>query len=61
MTTNCYSRWSLTQDQIYNIISTAMQANIPQYAGYAHKLQYPSEFIPIMLRDIADTSEENSL
>ena len=36
-----------------------MQFTAQKYADYANELQYPSEFIALMLRDIADDFEEN--
>ena len=37
-----------------------MQGTAQQYAKYATKLQCPPAFIALMLRDIADTFEENA-
>ena len=54
------ARWSPTEDQINNIIIPAMQGTAQQYAAYANELQCPPEFIALMLRDIADTFEENA-
>ena len=59
MTENCETKWSPTEDQINNIIIPAMQRTAHQYAKYASELQRPPAFIAIMLRDIADTFEEN--
>ena len=39
----------------------AMQRTAQQYAGYANELKCLPEFIALMLRDIADTFEENAL
>ena len=61
MTEKCEKEWSPTEDQIDNIIIPAMQATAQQYAKYAGELQCPPEFIALMLRDIADTFEENSI
>ena len=36
-----------------------MQGTAQQYAKYASELQCPPPFIALMLRDIADTFEEN--
>ena len=60
MTEKCEAEWSPTEDQIENIIIPAMQRTAQQYIAYANELQCPSEFIALMLRDIADTFEENS-
>tara|TARA_Y100001968_G_scaffold326810_1_gene370604 strand:- start:2677 stop:2889 length:213 start_codon:yes stop_codon:yes gene_type:complete len=60
MTEKCEAKWSPTEDQIDNIIIPAMQGTAKQYAIYANQLQCPPEFIALMLRDIADTFEENS-
>ena len=59
MTEKCKTNWSPTQDQIDNIIIPAMQVTAQQYANYANELQCPPAFIALMLRDIADTFEEN--
>ena len=61
MTENCGTQWSPTEDQIDNIIIPAMQGTAQQYANYASELQCPPAFIALMLRDIADTFEENSI
>ena len=55
------NKWSPTEDQIDNIIIPAMQGTAQQYAKYANDLQCPPAFIALMLRDIADTFEENSI
>ena len=60
MTGKCEAKWSPTDEQIDNIIIPAMQGTAQQYAGYANVLKCPPEFIALMLRDIADTFEENS-
>ena len=49
------------EDQIDNIIIPAMQGTAQQYAKYAIELQCPPSFIALMLRDIADTFEENTI
>ena len=59
MTEECEGKWSPSQDQIDNIIIPAMQRTAQQYADYAIELKCPPEFIALMLRDIADTFEEN--
>tara|TARA_B100000700_G_scaffold64309_1_gene70909 strand:+ start:465 stop:677 length:213 start_codon:yes stop_codon:yes gene_type:complete len=59
MTEKGEAKWSPTDDQIANIIIPAMQATAKQYAGYANELKCPTEFIALMLRDIADAFEEN--
>ena len=38
-----------------------MQGTAQQYAKYASQLKCPPAFIALMLRDIADTFEENSI
>tara|TARA_B100000579_G_C22307319_1_gene609930 strand:- start:50 stop:244 length:195 start_codon:yes stop_codon:yes gene_type:complete len=52
--------WSPTEDQIDKIIIPAMKVTAQQYAQYAEELRCPPEFIALMLRDIADTFEENA-
>ena len=59
MTVKDEVQWSPTEDQIDNIIIPAMQGTAKQYASYANELKCPPEFIALMLRDIADTFEEN--
>ena len=61
MTEKCETKWSPTEDQIDNIIIPAMQATAQQYAKYASELKCPHTFIALMLRDIADTFEENTI
>ena len=61
MTEKCEAKWAPTEDQINNIIIPAMQGTAQQYANYANELRCPPEFIALMLRDIADTFEENAL
>tara|TARA_Y100000766_G_scaffold153631_1_gene131944 strand:+ start:104 stop:316 length:213 start_codon:yes stop_codon:yes gene_type:complete len=61
MTEKGETRWTPTEDQINKIIIPAMQGTAQQYARYASELQCPPEFIALMLRDIADTFEENVL
>ena len=53
------TKWLPTEDQIDNIIIPAMQRTAQQYASYGEQLGCPPEFIALMLRDIADTFEEN--
>ncbi len=60
MTEKCEVKWTPTDEQIDNIIIPAMQGTAQQYANYANELQCPPEFIALMLRDIADTFEENA-
>ena len=60
MTENCEVKWSPTDEQIDNIIIPAMQRTAKQYANYGKELQCPPQFIALMLRDIADTFEENA-
>ena len=61
MTEKCEAKWTPTEDQINNIIIPAMQGTAQQYANHANELRCPPEFIALMLRDIADTFEENAL
>ena len=61
MTGKFETKWSPTKDQIDNSIIPAMQGTAQQYAEYASELQCPPAFIALMLRDIADTFEENAL
>ena len=61
MTEKCETKWSPTKDQIHNIIIPAMQGTAQQYAKYATELYCPLAFIALMLRDIADTFEENAI
>ena len=61
MTEKCEIKWSPTEDQIDNIIIPAMQETAQQYSRYASELQCPPAFIALMLRDIADTFDENVL
>ena len=60
MNDRCNENWSPTEEQIDNIIIPAMQETAEQYACYAKELKCPYAFISLMLRDIADTFEENS-
>ena len=59
MTEQCECKWSPSQDQIDKIIIPAMQRTAQKYADYAIELQCPTEFISLMLHDIADAFEEN--
>ena len=52
-------KWSPSQDQIDNIVISAIHRAAQQYADYANELQCPPAFIALMLRDIADAFEEN--
>ena len=61
MTETCGTNWSPTEDQINNIIIPAMQRTAQQYAKYASELVCPPAFVALMLRDIADTFEENAI
>ena len=61
MTEKCETKWSPTEDQIDNIIIPAMQRTAHQYAKYASELQCLPAFIALMLRDVADTFEQNSI
>ncbi len=61
LTEKCETKWLPTEDQIDNIIIPAMQGTAQQYSKYASELGCPPAFIALMLRDIADTFEENSI
>tara|TARA_Y100001968_G_C18996606_1_gene543907 strand:- start:265 stop:477 length:213 start_codon:yes stop_codon:yes gene_type:complete len=61
MNDKCETNWTPTEDQINNIIIPAMQGTAEQYAKYASELKCPPSFIVTMLRDIADTFEENAI
>tara|TARA_Y100001968_G_C19418332_1_gene750272 strand:- start:1632 stop:1907 length:276 start_codon:yes stop_codon:yes gene_type:complete len=61
MTEKCKKKWVPTEDQINNIIIPAMQGTAHEYAQHATELKCPPEFIALMLRDVADTFEENAL
>ena len=61
MSEKCETKWSPTEHQIDNIIIPAMQETAQQYATCASELQCPPAFIALMLRDIADTFEENAI
>ncbi len=61
MTEKYETKWSPTEVQIDNIIIPAMQGTAQQYANYARELQCPPAFIALMLRDIANTFEENAI
>ena len=61
MTERCETKWAPTENQIDNIIIPAMQGTAQQYAQYARELQCPPSFIALMLRDIADTFEDNAI
>ena len=60
MTEQCEVKCSPSQDQIDNIIIPAIQKTAQQYTDYANELQFPPEFIALMLRDVADVFEESS-
>tara|TARA_Y100001968_G_scaffold26169_1_gene20403 strand:- start:708 stop:920 length:213 start_codon:yes stop_codon:yes gene_type:complete len=61
MSEKCETKWTPTEDQINNVIIPAMQLTAQQYAKYANELKCPPAFIALMLRDIADTFEENAI
>ena len=61
MTEKSENKWSPTEDQIDNIIIPAMQGTAHQYATYANELKCPPAFIALMLRDIADSFDENTI
>ena len=46
---------------VLDLTLPAMQGTAQQYAKYASELQCPPAFIALMLRDIADTFEENAI
>ena len=50
--------WKATEEQIETIIIPAMKNIAQQCANYGEKLQCPSGFIALMLRDIADAFDE---
>ena len=52
---------SPTEEQIDKIIIPAMHWTAQQFARYDIEVQYPPAFIALMLRDIADTFEENAI
>ena len=58
MTEKCETKRAPTEDQIDNIIIPAMHGTAQQYAS---ELECPPDFIALILRDIADTFEENSI
>tara|TARA_B100001250_G_scaffold341702_1_gene309768 strand:- start:599 stop:811 length:213 start_codon:yes stop_codon:yes gene_type:complete len=60
MIDKCQKKWTPTDDQIDKIILPAMQGIAQQCARHMHELQCPSEFIVLMLRDIADAFENPS-
>ena len=61
ITEKCDTKWSPTEDQIDKITIPAIQCTAQQYSKYASELQCPPSFIAQMLRDIADTFEENAI
>ena len=58
MTDKCDQMWQPTDDQVDKIILPAMQDIAQQCAGYINELNCPSEFISLMLRDVADAFEK---
>ena len=52
--------WKLTEEHLDKIILPAMQGIAQQCASHINELQCPSEFITLMLRDIADAFENPS-
>ena len=58
MTEECQAKWVATEEQIQSIIIPAMKNIAQQCAGYGEKLQFPPEFIAVMLSDIADAFDE---
>ena len=61
MNKNCQVSWKASEEQIENIIIPTMKKIAEQCAGCGEKLQCPPEFIAVMLRDIADAFEEQTL
>ena len=59
MTEKCQGEetWKPTQEQIDEIILPGMQDIAQKCAGYLNELQCPSQFIGVMLRDIAEAFE----
>jgi len=57
MTDKCQETWQPSQKQVDEIILPAMQAIAQQCAGYINELQCPSQFVGLMLRDIAEVFE----
>ena len=60
MTEKCQATWKPTEEQVDKIILPAMQDIAQQCASHINELQCPPEFIALMLRDIADSFEENA-
>ncbi|WP_269623493.1 hypothetical protein [Prochlorococcus marinus] len=61
MTDKCEEIWQPTDEQVDRIILPAMQGIAQQCAGYINQLKCPSEFIAVMLRDVADAFENTAL
>ena len=57
MTDKSNETWKPTDEQIDQIILSAMQGIAQQCASYIKELQCPTEFIAVMLRDVADAFE----
>ena len=57
MTDTNKETWQPTDAQVDKVILPAMQGIAQQCAGYINKLQYPLQFIAVMLRDVADAFE----
>ena len=58
MTEECQARWEATEEQIETNIIPEMRNISQQCAVYGGKLQCPSAFIAVILRDIADAFDE---
>ncbi len=61
MTNQNKETWKPTDQQVDQIILLAMQGIAQQYAGYINELQWPPEFIAVMLRYVADAFVNPSL
>ena len=57
MTDKRKETWQPTDEQVDKIILPVMQGIAQQCAGYINELQFPPEFIAVMLRDVADAFE----
>ena len=54
MTDKSKETWQPTDEQVDKIILPAMQGIAEQCAGLINELRCPTEFIAIMLKDVAD-------
>ncbi len=57
MTDKSKETWQPTDEQVDKIILPAMQGIAQQCDCYINELQFPPEFIALMLRDVADAFE----